>query len=69
MCTGSGVLEDLAFKISEGSDQNWVSLAETASRADSGQLQFWSEPSDILKLRSSSTPEPAAFTIPWYLEV
>ena len=26
-------------------------------RADSGQLQFWSEPSKILNVRSSSTPE------------
>ena len=40
------------------------SLAETAKRADSGQLQFWSEPSEILNIRSSSTPEPVAFTIP-----
>ena len=29
-------------------------LAETASWADSGQLQFWSEPSEILNLRSCS---------------
>ena len=59
--TVSGVFEDLKFKISEGSDQ---SLAETANRADSGQLQFWSEPSEILKMRSSNTPETVAFTIP-----
>ena len=39
------------------------------SAADSGQLQFWSEPSEILNLRSSNTPETIAFTIPWYLEV
>ena len=38
--------------------------AETANRADSGQLQFWSEPSEISKLRSSNTPETVAFTIP-----
>ena len=37
------------------------SSAETAKRADSGQLQFWSEPSEILNLRSLSTPEPVAF--------
>ena len=37
---------------------------ETANRADSGQLQFWSEPSDILNLRSSITTETVAFTIP-----
>ena len=43
-----------------------LSLAETANRADSGQLQFWSEPSEILNVRSSSTPETVAFTIPWY---
>ena len=37
---------------------------ETAHRADSEQLQFWSEPSEILNVRSSSTPETVAFTIP-----
>ena len=31
---------------------------------DSGQLQFWSEPSEILNLRSSNTQETVAFTIP-----
>ena len=46
-----------------------LQFAETANRADSGQLQFWSEPSEILNLGSSNTSEPAAFTIPWYLEV
>ena len=40
------------------------SLAETANRAESGQLQFWSEPSEILNLRSSNTPETVAFNIP-----
>ena len=71
--TVSGVFEDLKFKISEGSDQNLscpesallaVSVAETASRADSGQLQFRSEPFEILNVRSSSTPKTVAFTIP-----
>ena len=71
--TVSGVLEDLTFKILEGSDQNWscpesallaVSTGQTG--ADSGQLQFWSEPSKILNVRSSSTPEHVVFTIPWY---
>jgi hypothetical protein len=38
-------------------------IAETANRADSGQLQFWSEPSEILNVRSSNTPETVAFTI------
>jgi hypothetical protein len=37
--TVSGVVEDLMFKISEGSDQN---LAETANWAESGKHQFWS---------------------------
>ena len=50
--TCSGVLEDLTLK------------TETANRADSGQLQFWSEPSEIFNVRSSSTPEHVAFTIP-----
>ena len=47
--TGSGVLED---------------LAETANMADSGQLQFWSEPSEILNLRSSNTPGTLPIPIP-----
>ena len=38
--------------------------AETANRAESGQLQFWSEPFEILNLRSSNTPETVAFAIP-----
>ena len=29
-----------------------------------GQLQFWSEPSEILNLRSSNTQETVAFNIP-----
>ena len=37
---------------------------ETANRADSGQLQFWSKPSEILNVRSPSTSETVAFTIP-----
>ena len=51
--TISGVFEDLKFKI-----------AETANRADSGQLIFWSEPSEIFNVRSSSTPETVDFTHP-----
>ena len=58
--TISGEFEDLKFKISEGC----LSLAETANRADSGQVQIWSEPSEILNVRFSSTTEPVAFTIP-----
>ena len=34
--------------------------AETANWAESGQLQFWSEPSESLNLRSSNTPETVA---------
>ena len=64
-----GVFEDLKFKILEASDQTEsaqlaVSATETASRADSGQLQFWSEPSEILNVRSLRTPQTVAFTIP-----
>ena len=32
-------------------------ISETANRVESGQLQFWSEPSEILNLRSSNTLE------------
>ena len=40
--TVSGVVEALAFKISEGLDQNWCFLdtAETANWAESGNHQF-----------------------------
>ena len=53
--TVSGVFQDLKFEISEGLDQNWAEL---------GQLQFWSEPSEILNLWSSNTPKTATFNIP-----
>ena len=56
----SGVFEELKFKMSEGSDQT-----ETANRAEPGQLQFWSEPSEILNLRSSNTPETLLVSISW----
>ena len=68
--TVSGVVEDLKFKISEGLDPNWrfpdsaLSLAETANWAESGKHQFGSEPSEILNLGSSTTPETVAFTPP-----
>ena len=39
----------------------FLSLAETANRAQSGKHQFWSEPSEILNLRSPATPETVAF--------
>ena len=32
-------------------------------------LSQFSDPSEILNVRSSNTPETVAFTIPWYLEV
>ena len=45
--TVSGVNEDLKFKISEGS----------------GQLQFWSEPSEMLNLTFPNTQKTLAFNI------
>ena len=72
--TVSGVLEDLTFKISEGSDQNWcfpgsALLAVSAKlRQPTGQIQentkFESELSEILNLRSSNTLETVDFTPP-----
>ena len=59
--------EDLKFKISEGSDQNW-SCPDSALLAVSAK-QLCSEPSEILNLMSSNTLETVAFNIPWYLEV
>ena len=43
-----------------------LSLARTANKAEPGQLQFWSEPPEILNLRSSNTPKTIGFTLPWY---
>jgi hypothetical protein len=41
-----------------GQNNNYdITKTETANRAESGQLQFWSEPSEILNLRSSNTLE------------
>ena len=40
-------------------------FGEIASRADSGKLHFWSEPSQSLNLvLNKNTPETVAFTIP-----
>ena len=63
-----GYLRTLSLKFQKARTKIEVvlSLAETANRADSGQLQFWSEPSEILNVRSPSTPETVALTIPWY---
>ena len=55
---------NLTKKIQNGRLKKAHFPAEKANRAYSGQLQFWSEPSEILNVRSSSTPEPVAFTIP-----
>ena len=38
---------------------SWL-CPETSNRGESGQLQSWSEPSEILNLRSSDTPETVA---------
>ena len=51
--TASGEVEDLKFKISEGLEANW---------AEAGNHQFWSEPSEILNLRSLNTPKTLGFT-------
>ena len=40
-----------------------LSLAETAIKAESGHFQFWSEPSEILNVKSSNTPKTVDFTI------
>ena len=62
--TVSGVYEALKFKISEGYKQNW-SCPGSALLA----VSVWSEPSEILNLRSSNTSETVLVSIPWYLEV
>ena len=49
------------FKISEGYKQNCpvgcLHLAETANRAETGQIEFLSYPSEILNFKSSNTNE------------
>ena len=68
--TVSWVFEDLKFKISEDYDQNWcfpdsAQLAVSAKlRQLTGKHQFGSKPSEILNLRSSTTPETVALTPP-----
>ena len=42
------------------------SLGETAKRAESGQLQFWSKPYEILNLRFSNTIETVLVSISRY---
>ena len=50
-CTVYRVFEDLKFKISEGYK------TEAANRAETGKLQFWSYPSEILNFKASNTNE------------
>ena len=67
--TVTGLFQDLMFKILEGYKQNWScpgSALLCLSRAEPGQVQFWSDPSEIFNLRSWNTPETVDFTIPWY---
>ena len=63
------VFEDLKFKTSEGYDPNWCfpdSAKLAVSAEQSGKHQFGSESSEILNLRSSTTPETVALMPPWY---
>ena len=69
--TVSEVVEDLKFKVSEGSDQNWCfpDSAQLAVSAKLRQLTGQSQENtnlgpNLLKLRSSTTPETVAFTPP-----
>ena len=57
--TVSWVFEDLKFKISEGYDQNWC-FPDSAQLAVSAKLR----PSEILNLRTSTTPETVTFRPP-----
>ena len=73
IATHNSVLPDILFSVT----QQWMKFgelktlyrpvgcgpvfAETANRADSGQLQFWSQPSEILNLRSSNNPRNCKF--------
>ena len=38
----------------------WPKVSETANRAETGKLQFWSQPSEIFNLKSSNTNETLA---------
>ena len=55
-----GVFEDLK----KAQTKIEVVLALDKLRQPTGQLQFWSEPSEILNLRSSNTSETVVFNIP-----
>ena len=62
--TVSWVFEDLKFKNSEGYNLNWCFPDSARLGVLSGKHQFWSEPSEILNLRSSTTLETVAFVPP-----
>ena len=70
MCVVSmlGVSPNFEITVACGLKSHWYlrtfSLAETANRAETGKLQFWSQPSEILNLKSSNTPETIDFTPP-----
>ena len=62
--TVSGVVEELRTLSLKFQKVRTQSLAETANWAESGKHQFGSEPSEILNLRSSTTPETVSFMPP-----
>jgi hypothetical protein len=57
-------LRTLRLKFQKARTKIEVVLSLPCWLSDSGELQFWSEPSEILNVRSSNTPETVAFTIP-----
>ena len=73
--TVSKVFEDLKFKISEDYEQNWsfsvsalstcLVLGPQSNRAETGKLQFWSYPFDILNLKSLAINETLGQTRLW----
>ena len=61
-----GCLRTLNLKFQKARTKIEVVLGLPCWLSQSGQLQFWFEPSEILNIRSWNTPETLAFTIPWY---
>ena len=61
----SKFLKNFLYQGGVKSTVSWV-FEDLKLKISEGYDQFWSKPSEILNLRSSTTPETVAFTPPWY---
>ena len=60
----AAAVEQCQVKSRKYSFQKAITKIGVFLTGQSGKHQFWSEPSEILDLRSSPTPETVAFTQP-----